>query len=86
MPFFKAILLKASENSNQIFCTKSMQCINMARVDIGKDKFIHDAKELMEMLMNVHGSQIDIYDLIMSYIFEVLERHSKVKDITFFLT
>lgn len=77
MPCLKAILAKASENSNQMFCAKSMECINMVGMAVGKDKFGHDAKEVMEMLMTIQRSQIDADDLTMSYIFQGWERLCK---------
>jgi len=77
MPCLKAILAKASENSNQMFCAKSMECINMVGMAVGKDKFGHDAKEVMEILMTIQRSQIDADDLTMSYIFQGWERLCK---------
>ena len=46
MPNLKAILAKATENSNQMLCAKLMECINLVGMAVGKDTFRDDAKEV----------------------------------------
>lgn len=77
MPCLKAILAKASDNSNQRFCAKLIECINLVGIAVGKDKFRHDAKEVMEMLMTIQGSQIDADERTLNYIFQGWERLCK---------
>lgn len=46
MPFLKAILVNATDKSNRMLRAKSMECISLVGMAVGKDKFRDDAKQV----------------------------------------
>lgn len=46
MPYLKAILVNASDKSNRMLRAKSMECISLVGMAVGKDKFKDDAKQV----------------------------------------
>ncbi|KAL0911444.1 hypothetical protein M5K25_019586 [Dendrobium thyrsiflorum] len=74
MPCFKTILLNATDKSNRMLLAKSMECISLVGMVVGKDKFRDDAKQVMEVLMSLQGSQIEIDDPIASYMLQAWTR------------
>ena len=54
MPYLKAILLKATDKSNRMLRAKSMECISLVGMAVGKDKFRDDAKQVfVELFLSV---------------------------------
>lgn len=47
MPYLKAILVNANDKSNRMLRAKSMECISLVGMAVGKDKFKDDAKQVM---------------------------------------
>ncbi|KAK8618899.1 hypothetical protein V6N13_132876 [Hibiscus sabdariffa] len=47
MPYLKAILVNATVKSNRMLRAKSMECISLVRMAVGKEKFRDDAKQEM---------------------------------------
>ena len=47
MPYLKAILVNASDKSNRMLRAKSMECISLVGMAVGKDKFKDDAKQVI---------------------------------------
>ncbi|XP_020674007.1 importin-5 isoform X2 [Dendrobium catenatum] len=74
MPCLKTILLNATVKSNRMLLAKSMECISLVGMVVGKDKFRDDAKQVMEVLMSLQGSQIEIDDPIASYMLQAWTR------------
>ncbi|KAI0497983.1 hypothetical protein KFK09_021224 [Dendrobium nobile] len=74
MPCLKTILLNATDKSNRMLLAKSMECISLVGMVVGKDKFRDDAKQVMEVLMSLQGSQIEIDDPIASYMLQAWTR------------
>lgn len=54
MPYLKAILVNASDKSNRMLRAKSMECISLVGMAVGKDKFKEDAKQVI--FYNVYPS------------------------------
>ncbi|XP_020574529.1 importin-5 [Phalaenopsis equestris] len=77
MPYLKAILMNATDKSNRMLRAKSMECISLVGMAVGKDKFRDDAKQVMEVLMTLQGSQLESDDPITSYILQAWARLCK---------
>ncbi|MFQ6651148.1 hypothetical protein Gotur_023242, partial [Gossypium turneri] len=45
MPYLKALLVKATDKSNRMLRAKSMECISIVGMAVGKEKFRDDAKQ-----------------------------------------
>lgn len=46
MPYLKAILVNANDKSNRMLRAKSMECISLVGMAVGKEKFRDDAKQV----------------------------------------
>ncbi|KAG0492708.1 hypothetical protein HPP92_006106 [Vanilla planifolia] len=77
MPYLKVILVNATDKSNRILRAKSMECISLVGMAVGKDKFRDDAKQVMEVLMTLQGSQLENDDPITSYMLQAWARLCK---------
>ncbi|TVU02137.1 hypothetical protein EJB05_52404, partial [Eragrostis curvula] len=74
MPYLKAILMNATDKSNRMLRAKSMECISLVGMAVGKDKFREDAKQVMEVLMALQGSPMETDDPITSYMLQAWAR------------
>lgn len=77
MPYLKAILMNATDKSNRMLRAKSMECISLVGMAVGKDKFRDDAKQVMEVLMTLQGTQLENDDPITSYMLQAWARLCK---------
>ncbi|KAE8677193.1 Calcium ion binding [Hibiscus syriacus] len=77
MPYLKAILVNATDKSNRMLRAKSMECISLVGMAVGKEKFRNDAKEVMEVLMSLQGSQMETDDPTISYMLQAWARLCK---------
>ncbi|XP_072990943.1 uncharacterized protein [Typha latifolia] len=77
MPYLKTILMNATDKSNRMLRAKSMECISLVGMAVGKDKFRDDAKQVMEVLMTLQGSQMETDDPITSYMLQAWARLCK---------
>ncbi|GAV78964.1 HEAT domain-containing protein/HEAT_2 domain-containing protein [Cephalotus follicularis] len=77
MPYLKAILVNANDKSNRMLRAKSMECISLVGMAVGKDKFRDDAKQVMEVLMSLQGSQMETDDPTTSYMLQAWARLCK---------
>ncbi|KAL9458999.1 hypothetical protein AB3S75_007817 [Citrus x aurantiifolia] len=77
MPFLKAILVNATDKSNRMLRAKSMECISLVGMAVGKDKFRDDAKQVMEVLMSLQGSHMETDDPTTSYMLQAWARLCK---------
>ncbi|PPR99750.1 hypothetical protein GOBAR_AA20920 [Gossypium barbadense] len=73
MPYLKAILVNATDKSNCMLRAKSMECISLVGMAFGKEKFRDDAKQVMEVLMSLQGSQMETDDPTTSYMLQTLQ-------------
>ncbi|KAM1114758.1 hypothetical protein PS1_005428 [Malus domestica] len=74
MPYLKAILVNATDKSNRMLHAKSMECINLVGMAVGKEKFREDAKQVMEVLMALQGSHMEKDDPTTSYMLQAWAR------------
>ncbi|XP_075489372.1 uncharacterized protein LOC142528228 [Primulina tabacum] len=77
MPYLKAILLNATDKSNRMLRAKAMECISLVGMAVGKDKFKEDAKQVMDVLMSLQGSQMETDDPTTSYMLQAWARLCK---------
>ncbi|XP_059462421.1 uncharacterized protein LOC132191425 [Corylus avellana] len=77
MPYLKAILVNANDKSNRMLRAKSMECISLVGMAVGKDKFRDDAKQVMDVLMSLQGSEMESDDPTTSYMLQAWARLCK---------
>ncbi|XP_057484195.1 uncharacterized protein LOC130770680 [Actinidia eriantha] len=77
MPYLKAILVNATDKSNRMLRAKAMECISLVGMAVGKEKFRDDAKQVMEVLMSLQGSQMENDDPTTSYMLQAWARLCK---------
>ena len=54
MPYLKTILINATDKANRMLRAKSMECISLVGMAVGKSKFRDDAKQVIFKLAIVH--------------------------------
>ncbi|VAH95341.1 unnamed protein product [Triticum turgidum subsp. durum] len=74
IPYLKAILMNATDKSSRMLRAKSMECISLVGMAVGKQKFRDDAKQVMEVLMSLQGSHMEADDPITSYMLQAWAR------------
>ncbi|KAJ9541237.1 hypothetical protein OSB04_027743 [Centaurea solstitialis] len=77
MPYLKTILVNASDKANRMLRAKSMECISLVGMAVGKDKFKDDAKQVMDVLVSLQGSQLETDDPTISYMLQAWARLCK---------
>ncbi|XP_071699864.1 uncharacterized protein [Rutidosis leptorrhynchoides] len=77
MPYLKAILVNANDKANRMLRAKAMECISLVGMAVGKEKFREDAKQVMEVLMSLQGSQMETDDPTTSYMLQAWARLCK---------
>ncbi|WCJ43619.1 ARM repeat superfamily protein [Euphorbia peplus] len=77
MPYLKAILVNANEKSNRMLRAKAMECISLVGMAVGRDKFRDDARQVMDVLMSLQGSQLEADDPTTSYMLQAWARLCK---------
>lgn len=51
MPYLKSILMTASDKSSRMLRAKSMECISLVGMAVGKEKFRDDAKQVSDFFV-----------------------------------
>ncbi|KAG6605836.1 importin-5 [Cucurbita pepo subsp. pepo] len=77
MPYLKAILVNATDKTKRMLRAKSMECISLVGMAVGKEKFRDDAKQVMEVLVSLQGSQMEADDPTTSYMLQAWARLCK---------
>ncbi|KAK9289466.1 hypothetical protein L1049_007621 [Liquidambar formosana] len=77
MPYLKTILVNANDKSSRMLHAKSMECISLVGMAVGKEKFRDDAKQVMEVLMSLQRSQMEADDPTTSYMLQAWARLCK---------
>ncbi|KAJ9179894.1 hypothetical protein P3X46_008207 [Hevea brasiliensis] len=77
MPYLKAILVNANDKSNRMLRAKAMECISLVGMAVGRDKFRDDARQVMNVLMSLQGSQMEADDPTISYMLQAWARLCK---------
>ncbi|KAH7315386.1 hypothetical protein KP509_21G047300 [Ceratopteris richardii] len=77
MPYLKAILMNATDKSDRMLRAKSMECISLIGMAVGKEMFGQDAKQVMDVLMSLQGTQLEHDDPIVNYMLQAWGRICK---------
>lgn len=67
MPFLKKILIDSNEKEQRILRSKSLECISLVGMAVGKEKFGADAKQVMEVLVRLQDDEPEEDDPTISY-------------------
>ncbi|XP_077237749.1 uncharacterized protein LOC143879304 isoform X2 [Tasmannia lanceolata] len=70
MPYLKTILCNTTDHKARMLRAKSMECIGVIGLAVGKDKFVQDAKEVMAVLMNLGTNVLDDDDPTAGYMLQ----------------
>ena len=62
MPDLKLIMINASSKELRMLRGKTIECISLIGLAVGKDKFMQDASEVMELLLKAQLSQEEFED------------------------
>ncbi|PHT40214.1 hypothetical protein CQW23_19068, partial [Capsicum baccatum] len=62
MPYLKRILANANDISTRMLRAKAIECISAVMMNVGKDKCGDDAKQVIEVLVSIQGSQMETDD------------------------
>ncbi|GBG66984.1 hypothetical protein CBR_g74670 [Chara braunii] len=77
IPYLKAVLLNANDKSNRMLRAKAMECISLVGMAVGKEKFRNDAKQVMDVLMRLQGSEMEDDDPTINYMLQAWARLCK---------
>ncbi|CAD5177263.1 unnamed protein product [Musa acuminata subsp. malaccensis] len=77
MTYLKVILVNATDKSNRMLRAKSMECISLVGMAVGKENFLHLLWEVMEVLMTLQGSQMETDDPTTIYMLQAWARFCK---------
>jgi len=70
MPYLKNILANANGKEHRMLRGKTMECITLIGVAVGKAKFYQDAKEVMEQMNKTQSSQLEPDDPQVSFLLQ----------------
>jgi len=70
MPFLKSILVNANGKDFRMLRGKAMECISLIGIAVGKEKFVNDAREVMEHMMRTQTSTLDPDDPQISFLLQ----------------
>ncbi|KAJ9177665.1 hypothetical protein P3X46_012857 [Hevea brasiliensis] len=62
MPYVKVAMMKASAESDHILLLKSIECMTMVGVAAGKEKFCDDIQMVVQLLISLQESKLEIED------------------------
>eukprot|EP00959_Pyramimonas_sp_CCMP1952_P069269 1445620-Pyramimonas_sp.AAC.2 len=71
MPFLKQILFSATDKTHRMLRAKSMECISLVGMAVGVDRFRGDAREVMNVLAQLQGTEMESDDPTISYMLQV---------------
>ena len=55
LPYLKQILINAEGKDYRMLRAKAVECISLVGMAVGKERFAADAKEVMDMLMQLQA-------------------------------
>ena len=68
MPSAKGIIKSATAAEYQELRGKTMDCVGLIGIAVGKEKFLPDAKEVLEMMLTVQATSTSSTDTALDYI------------------
>jgi hypothetical protein len=83
VPYLREILTKSSAPDERMLRGKAMECISLIGFAVGKEKFMNDAKALMDVLSTINTEELDTDDPHREFIMETWMRISSCLGIDF---
>ena len=77
LPFLKQILVAAGAKEHRMLRAKAVECISLVGMAVGKERFAKDAKEVMDMLMQLQAGGFEDDDATTSYMQQAWTRLCK---------
>ena len=77
LPFLKQILVAAGGKDHRMLRAKAVECISLVGMAVGKEQFATDAKEVMDMLMQLQAGGFEDDDNTASYMQQAWTRLCK---------
>eukprot|EP01027_Heterolobosea_sp_BB2_P017416 GEZU01024672.1.p1 GENE.GEZU01024672.1~~GEZU01024672.1.p1 ORF type:complete len:931 (-),score=263.30 GEZU01024672.1:811-3603(-) len=77
VPYLKVILTNATGQQDRMLRAKAMECVSLIGVAVGKEVFIQDAREIMDLLAKTQTSQMDPDDPQINYLLQAWARIAK---------
>jgi len=71
IPFLINILTTATDKTARMLRAKSMECISLVGMAVGKERFREDAKGVMQVLVGLQATQMEDDDPTISYMLQV---------------
>jgi hypothetical protein len=77
IPFLTNILTTATDKTARMLRAKSMECISLVGMAVGKERFREDAKGVMQVLVGLQATQMEDDDPTISYMLQAWARLCK---------
>jgi hypothetical protein len=77
IPFLINILTTATDRTHRMLRAKSMECISLVGMAVGKERFRVDAKGVMQVLVELQGTPMEDDDPTISYMLQAWARLCK---------
>jgi len=74
MPFMKRILAEAAGKNYRTLRGKAIECISIIAIAVGKEKFLPDSQQVMELLMRLQNSELEPDDPQISFLLQSCAR------------
>ena len=79
IPYLKMILREARDKTHRMLRAKAMECTSLIGMAVGPERFMADAREVMDLLLSVQSeSKQDSDDMTSSYMLQAWARLCKV--------
>jgi importin-5 len=79
MPLLKQILTHATDKTHRLLRGKSIECLSLVGMAVGKERFREDAREVCQYLIHLQSQPMDADDPTMSYMIQAWTRLCKVR-------
>eukprot|EP00271_Cylindrocystis_brebissonii_P019237 TRINITY_DN5787_c0_g1_i1.p1 TRINITY_DN5787_c0_g1~~TRINITY_DN5787_c0_g1_i1.p1 ORF type:complete len:1153 (+),score=248.27 TRINITY_DN5787_c0_g1_i1:117-3461(+) len=77
MPFLKMILVGCVNKDDRMLRSKALECISLVGMAVGKEKFRADAKQVMDVLLQLQGTETEDDDPTTGYLLQAWARLCK---------
>ncbi|KAK9271814.1 hypothetical protein L1049_002179 [Liquidambar formosana] len=77
MPYLKVIMMSSTDKYNRMLLGKSIECITMVGMAVGKEKFINDVQLVVQVLMSSQESRMETDDPIKNFALQAWGRFCK---------
>ena len=77
IPFLKEILWNATGKQDRVLRARSIECVSLIGVAVGKEKFGADARQIMELLINTQHQTLDTDDPVIQHLHQAYTRIAK---------